>query len=183
MQYKTVQLLPIFCNNTELVALIHFNLLLLMHFQLCFSLCGSVSYVVLFYLFRFLLSIQSENVFASPSKLQVSEDTENLISLALFKSLMKILKLYPFTLPEAAQLNTDCYLLKVDFHISTFPLRLFYAAVSKAFSHLDCPPQFLNTSLESRWPKLEIVLQRQFHQFQVKGDNNLLSLLAMFLLM
>lgn len=71
--------LCLFCNNTALVALIHFNLLLLVHFQLCFCLYVSVSYAVLFYLFHFLLSSQSENVFASPSKLQVAEDPENLI--------------------------------------------------------------------------------------------------------
>ena len=140
--------LCLFRNNTALVALIHFNLLLLVHFQLCFCLYVSVSYVVLFYLFHFLLSIQSENVFACPSKWQVSEDTENLISLVLPKLLMKILKLCPFTSRRGAQLNTGCYFLKVHFHISTFPLRLLRAAVSKAFSHLDRPPQFLNTSLE-----------------------------------
>lgn len=63
----------------------------------CFCLYVSVSYVILFFYFHVWWSIQFENVFASPSKLQISEHAVNLIALALLK--LKIVKPCPFSLP------------------------------------------------------------------------------------
>jgi len=45
-----------------------------------------------------------------------------------------------------------CWFLKAGFHSVVFPLTSLCASVSKAFSHLGCPPlspdQFFNSSLE-----------------------------------